>query len=502
MYNTAASLDRNADRRPDEIAVIFGERITTHRQLNDDVHVLAGALRALGIGTDDVVAIIMGNCTEFLEVALAINGAGAIFMPLNTRLAPAEWSYILRHANCRAAVVGPGVVPSLPELRAACTQLELVIGLADEDGVDVSFDKLLTEYAGAAAPFAARDSIDVSRLMYTSGTTARPKGVPITYENVLWKIFDHVLEFGLTAQDRTVLAGPMYHVGAYDLPGTGTLYAGGSVVILPRFDARELLTAVQQHRATNVWLAPAMFNAMMQLPDLDSFDTACLRFITNGGEKMPTSLIERFEAAFPNTWLADAFGMTETVSGDTILDQRHVLSKLGSVGKPVMHVDAKIVRDDDSTADPDEIGELLLRGPKVFRGYWNDAEATERAFSDGWFRTGDLGHIDADGYLYIDDRKKDMIVSGGENIATPEIERVLYLHPAVSEAAVVGMSDARWGQVPKAVVVLKPGAEASAEELMSHCAKQLAKYKVPKHVEFVDALPRTASGKVMKRQLL
>ena len=342
--------------------------------------------------------------------------------------------------------------------------------------------------------------------MYSSGTTAHPKGVPISYRNFYWKTIGHVAEFGLSAADRTLMAGPMYHVGAFDLPGIGTWWVGGSLVILPRFDVPDLLAAIERERPTNVWLAPAMVNATLneiaQSPELGRRSTASIRFITGGGEKTPVTLIERLLAAFPNARFADAYGLTETVSGDTFNDQAHTLSKIGSVGKPVVNLDLRILGPDDAPAEPGTQGEIALRGPKVVSGYWKNPDATAAAFTaDGWFRTGDIGHLDEDGYLYIDDRKKDMIVSGGENVATSEVERVLYECDAVLEAAVVAMPDARWGEVPRAFVVLRPGREITEQALIGHCRSRLAGFKTPKQVVFMETLPRTPSGKVLKRQL-
>jgi acyl-CoA synthetase (AMP-forming)/AMP-acid ligase II len=241
------------------------------------------------------------------------------------------------------------------------------------------------------------------------------------------------------------------------------------------------------------------------LTELGKFSTSSVRFITGGGEKMPVTLIERLLAAFPNARFADAYGLTETVSGDTFNDQAHTLSKIGSVGKPVLNLDLRIGGPDDVPVEPGQAGEVLLRGPKVVAGYWNNPEATAAAFTpDGWFRTGDIGHLDCDGYLYIDDRKKDMIVSGGENVATSEVERVIYEHDAVLEAAVVAMPDARWGEVPRAFIVLKPGQDTrdiTAEALIAHCRSRLAGFKTPKEIVFLDALPRNPSGKVLKREL-
>jgi acyl-CoA synthetase (AMP-forming)/AMP-acid ligase II len=261
------------------------------------------------------------------------------------------------------------------------------------------------------------------------------------------------------------------------------------------------MQALAPESITNLWLAPAMVNAVLQLDDLDAYDTSTVRLIINGGEKMPVPLIERMLRAFPNAWFSDAYGLTETVSGDTFMDRGSAIPKIGSVGKPVVHLAVRIVDSEDRDVPTGGLGEVVLRGPKVFRGYWKDEAATAAALRDGWFHTGDVGHLDEEGYLYIDDRKKDVIVSGGENIASPEVERVLYEHPAVLEAAVVGMADERWGEVPRAFVAVKGGESVSADELLEHCRARLARFKTPRAVDFVDALPRNPSGKVLKREL-
>jgi len=525
MFNLARSLDRNADRTPDEAAVIFRDTRLTHRQLLDRVNALAAAFRAAGVGHGDIVALLMGNRPEFLESALAVNRVGAAFLPLNVRLAEPELEYIIRHAGATAIVTEPGLAGPVAAIGGRLTTPWTVVvagqgevaqggvaqgGMAGEGAgavtVGVPYEAFLGGHLGAFVPPADVTEADLHRLMYSSGTTAHPKGVPISYRNFYWKTIGHVAEFGLSAADRTLMAGPMYHVGAFDLPGIGTWWVGGSLVILPRFDVPDLLAAIERERPTNVWLAPAMVNATLneiaQSPELGRRSTASVRFITGGGEKTPVTLIERLLAAFPNARFADAYGLTETVSGDTFNDQAHMRSKIGSVGKPVVNLDVRILGPDDAPVAPGGQGEIALRGPKVVSGYWKNPDATAAAFTDdGWFRTGDIGHLDQDGYLYIDDRKKDMIVSGGENVATSEVERVLYECDAVLEAAVVAMPDARWGEVPRAFVVLGPGRQITEQALIAHCRARLAGFKTPKQIVFMQTLPRNPSGKVLKRQL-
>jgi fatty-acyl-CoA synthase len=501
-FNFAELVGRHAERQPDREVLAMGERRVTHRELDARVNAVASGLRELGVGRGDVVALLLYNGIEFLETVFAVNKLGAVWLPLNYRLAADEWRYILGHAGARAIVTEPELQPAIDGLAAELPELRervLVGGPADEGWI--AYEPLVATHEGSLVPDVEAEQDDLQRLMYTSGTTSRPKGVRISHGNVLWKNVGHILEFGITRDDRTLIAGPLYHVGGMDLPASAVLYAGGSAVLLRKFEARATMETIQKERITNIWLPPAMLNMVLQLPDLQSYDTDTVRFIVNGGEKMPVPLIERVLAAFPNAWFSDAYGLTETVSGDTFLDHEHVISKIGSVGRPVAHLSVRIVDDAGRDVPAGELGEVALKGPKVFRGYWRDPEATAAAIRDGWFHTGDIGRIDEDGYLYIEDRKKDLIVSGGENIASPEVERALYEHPAVLEAAVIGIPHERWGEVPKAFVSLRPGTTASVEELTAHCRSRLAGFKVPKAVEFVAELPRNPSGKVLKREL-
>jgi acyl-CoA synthetase (AMP-forming)/AMP-acid ligase II len=323
----------------------------------------------------------------------------------------------------------------------------------------------------------------------------------ITHANLAWKNLAHVIEFGVTSADVGLACGPMYHVGALDLTTTTMIAAGATTIIHRAFEASDVVDEIERSRVTTVWLAPAMVNAIMGLPDIEQRDLSSVRLVIGGGEKMPIPLIERLRRAFPSAWFADAYGLTETVSGDTFLDQESTVTKLGSVGLPCLYLEVDVWDQDGTALPPGERGEVVLRGPKVFKGYWRDADATAAALAGGWFHTGDIGVRDEDGYLYIVDRLKDMILSGGENVAGSEVERVLYEHGAVLEAAVVGRPDDRWGEVPIAFVVLRPNATATPDELVEHCRGQLARFKVPKEVRFLEALPRNPSGKVLKREL-
>jgi fatty-acyl-CoA synthase len=496
--NLSNVLAHHADRFPTRVALSDDAEEVTYAQLEERVHQTAGALRAAGIGPKDVVAVLLHNSLRFVDLMFACAHLGSIFMPLNWRLAGPELQYIVEHAQAKALVSEP----ELASLSDAVVEPDLVrlnLGAAI-GGVWQSLEELIV----GSDPVTQAEPVfgdAVMRLMYTSGTTSRPKGAMITYDNLYWKCATHAVELGFSAADRGLACGPLYHVGALDITLTNVLYAGGSVHVLRRFDAAAALEAIERHRITNLWLAPAMVNLIVAEPSLAQRDCTSVRMIADGGEKMPLPLINKVLSAFPGAWFSDAYGLTETVSGDTYLDKGKSLDKLGSVGKPVLHTEVQILDPDDAPVSAGQVGEICLRGPKVFKGYWRDPEATAQALRGGWFHTGDLGYLDEDGFLFVVDRLKDMIISGGENIASLEVERAVYEHPAVVEAAVVASPHPRWNEVPVAYVVLAAGERVTEEELAAFCLERLAKYKAPKAFRFVDVLPRNPSGKILKRVL-
>jgi fatty-acyl-CoA synthase len=493
-------LEHHARRTPDKPLAVLGGEVVTYAGMVDRAAALAGGLQARGVGRGDVVGLLSYNSLELLVTLFGANHLGAVAMPVNWRLAPPELRFILEHSGARALVCDGDLV-----------------GLADEalDGFDGDlarvcvapaaeggWERFADVVAGAdRPPRAPVEGDDLHRLMYTSGTTGRPKGVMLTHANLAWKNAAHVAELGVTGADVGLACGPLYHVGALDLVTTTMISVGATTVVHRQFDAAAVVEEIERSRVTCVWAAPAMVRAVLDVPGIEDRDLSSVRVIIAGGEKMPIPVIERIGRTFPSAWFADAYGLTETVSGDTFLDRASTVSKLGSVGRPCLYLDLDLWDDDGASVPAGQRGEVVLRGPKVFAGYWKDPAATEAAFKGGWFHTGDVGVRDEDGYLFIVDRLKDMIVSGGENIASSEVERVLYEHDAVVEAAVVGRSDDRWGEVPVAYVVLGPGAAVTADELVAHCRTQLASFKVPKDVVLLDALPRNPSGKVLKREL-
>jgi fatty-acyl-CoA synthase len=498
--NWFAVLAHHASRTPSKPICVFGDETVTYREMETRAAAVAAGLHGRGVGAGDVVGLLSYNCTEFLETIFAANYLGAVAMPINWRLAAPEVRYILDHSEARALVCDESLVQLASEATKGKEPSFLrtsITGPAAEGWTPLAELRAATD----VPPRVGAAGDDVHRLMYTSGTTGRPKGVMITHANLAWKNLAHIIEFSVTGTDLGLACGPLYHVGALDLTTTTMIAAGATTIIHRAFEAADVVEEIERSGVTTVWLAPAMVNAIMGLPDIEQRDLSSVRLVIGGGEKMPIPLIERLQWTFPSAWFADAYGLTETVSGDTFLDKASTVTKLGSVGRPCLYLDVDIWDEHGTSLSPGERGEVVLRGPKVFKGYWRDPAATDAAFGGGWFHTGDLGVRDDDGYLYIVDRLKDMILSGGENIAGSEVERVLYEHHAVFEAAVVGRPDDRWGEVPVAFVVLRPNATATSDELVEHCRRQLARFKVPKDIVFLAALPRNPSGKVLKREL-
>jgi acyl-CoA synthetase (AMP-forming)/AMP-acid ligase II len=485
----------------DRIALVDGERRLTYADLDSSTNQLARALSALGVRQGDRVAGLLVNSTAFLETMLATAKLGAVFVPMNVRLAPAEITYLLADSGADTFVYS---APLAPVARAALggdgvrVRSRLVVGGEPEEG-ELRYDQVLV--SGEARPV----DIDVVRrdlscLMYTSGTTGRPKGAMLTHDNHLWNVVNS-LSFGrgLRESDVTVTVAPMFHIGGLGIHTLPLLYVGGTNVLLPSFDPVQTLDAMSRERATVQFMVPAMWAALMSVPGFDDFDLSSLELAVSGGAPCPLPVIDFYQGkGLP---FQEGFGMTETAPIVSVLDADHVKEKAGSIGRAVFHVEARIADDADKDARVDEVGELVLRGPNVFTGYWGLPEATAEAFRGGWFHTGDLGRMDAEGFITLVDRKKDMIITGGENVYPIEVEQVLYRHPAVREVAVVGVPDIRWGETPVATVTLQEGAEATAEELIAYTRDRLAHFKCPTRIEFVSELPRTATGKVLKTVL-
>lgn len=495
MTNLSSFVRYHAARRPGADALIHEGRHISWAELWERVGALAGWLAARGIGEGDVVAVFMKNSPAFVELAMATSHLGGVFLPVNYRLAHDEVSYIHGNAGARLLIVDD-------EFGEVVAGLGDVVLLGAAERADT---RLLGAASGGAhpvPPMCLRRPGDLFRLMYTSGTTDRPKGVMHSYDNFYWKCMEHVIDLGLTAEDRLLIAGPLYHVGAFDLPGLAVSWLGGALCILRDFDEEAAFSAIETERLTCGWLAPVMLGRLLAWPERDRFDRSSVRWIIGGGEKTPEVRIRQFSELFPNGRYVDGFGLTETGSGATLMEPGREIEKIGSTGRALAHCELDIRDEAGNPLPPGFEGEICLRGPQVAAGYWRDPEKTEASFfADDWFRSGDVGYVDEDGFLFVTDRKKDMIISGGENVSSSEIERVIFAMPQVGDVAVIGVADAKWGERVAAIVVPKPGAELDFETLREHCRRNLAGFKVPRELHLRATLPRNPSGKILKRVL-
>ncbi len=492
---------RRAFLSGDRTALVAESRRMTFTELDERTNRLARALRALGVRKGDRIGGLLINSPAFIETMLAAAKLGAIFVPMNVRLTPAEVAYQLADSGADVLVYS---TPLAPLARAAVSEdgvrvrHRVIVGgecLAGE----LSYDDVVNSEASAAVGCDVAGH-DIANLMYTSGTTGRPKGVMLTHDNHLWNVMNALtVGRGLRETDVTVAVAPMFHIGGLGVHTLPLLHVGGCSVIVPSFDPLQTLTLMAHERATVQFMVPAMWAALMHVPGFADYDLSALELAGAGGAPCPLTVIEFFqERGLP---FQEGFGMTETAPIVSFLDADHVKEKAGSIGRTAFHVEARIVDDADRAVPAGEVGELVVRGPNVFVGYWGLPEATAEAFRGGWFHTGDLGRIDPEGFITLVDRKKDMIISGGENVYPIEVEQVLHRHQAVREVAVVGVPHPRWGETPVAVVALKDDGAVDAEELIDYARDRLAHFKCPTQVHVVPELPRNATGKVLKTEL-
>ncbi len=491
MFNLSASIAYHARRTPEKAAIIYRDQAISYAQFHARIVQAAAMLRSHGIGRNDVVALFMKNSAAFLELAYAASYLGAVFLPVNYRLAAAETRYILGDAGAKLLLVDQEF--------SDIVALDIPKVVLD---AEAQADSRRLAQPGLPAPeqvTVAED--DLVRLMYTSGTTSRPKGVMHSYGNIYWKTVDHVIALALTDREKLLVVGPLYHVGAFDLPGIAVLWVGGTLCVIRDFDPAVVLGAVERHRLTCGWMAPVMLSRVLSLPDPDRYDLSSFAWCIAGGEKTPESRIRDFTRVFSSGRFIDGFGMTETCSGDTLMEAGRELEKIGSTGRALPHVEIRIADSEGRWLAPNEKGEICIRGPKVTKGYWNAPEKTAEAFFGDWLRSGDVGYLDEEGFLFVTDRTKDMILTGAENVASCEVEAVLYELPQIAEAAVIGVHDEKWGERITAVVVLNPGQALTLEDIDRHCRQRLASFKVPRDLKLVTELPRNPSGKVLKRVL-
>ncbi len=488
---------QRARRAATRKALIFEGRTWTYAELMRDIDQLAGLLRARGVERGTRVAFLGLNQPTFLIGLFATARLGAAFVPLNFRLTGPELSLIVNDCGAQVLIADAAHRPVIDSVRGELATVREFMTVGDA----VDGWRSVEEAAEPIAEGVTVDPDDPAILMYTSGTTGRPKGAMLTHSNLWWNNVNAIFNFDILQSDVTLVVAPLFHIGGLNVTTLITWQKGGTVVLHRSFDPGEALRAMAEFRITTMFGVPAMFQFMAQHPDFATSDLSSVRMLVCGGAPCPLPLLETY--AQRGIDVQQGYGLTETAPMVTFLDPQYATSKIGSSGTTPLFTEVRLIDGQGKTiTQPGERGEVLVRGPNVTAGYWNMPEATAAAIdADGWFHTGDVAYEDEDGCLYICDRVKDMIISGGENVYPAEVESVLFRHPAVTEVAVIGLPDPKWGETVAAIVALKPDAKLDIEELRAFAESDLARYKLPRRLEVVDALPRNATGKILKYEL-
>jgi fatty-acyl-CoA synthase len=484
---------RRAELTPDRVAVEQPGGSLTYAELEDRAARFAGALDDSGIGPGDRVAALLSNGHEYAEVLFACARLGAILVPLSTRLAPPELEFMVNDSGSTALVYGQDQVDSVAAFRAATSlKSAFVVGSGDDPG----FEQAIAAASSRWPRPCERD--DAVAIFYTSGTTGRPKGAVLTHGNFLWTNLNMVLALDLTQDERSLVVLPMFHVGGWNVNTLAVWWKGGTVVLEPGFDAGRAIELFEAG-VTSFMGVPQIYRAIADHPRFADADLSSLRVAVCGGAPLEVDLIRRYHGR--GVRFVQGYGLTEAAPNCLILPPEDAERKAGAAGRPYFFTDVRVVDADDEPVARGETGEVVVRGPSVMKGYWERPEETAEALRGGWLRTGDAGLLDEDGFIWIVDRMKDMYISGGENVYPAEVERILAGHPSVAEAAVIGVPHERWGEVGRAIVVLRPGTAATEDELREHCRASLAKFKVPVSVVFAASLPRNPTGKLLKPEL-
>ncbi|MCH8994595.1 MAG: o-succinylbenzoate--CoA ligase [Chloroflexi bacterium] len=479
-------LRQRARLSPDRLALVFEDERWTFAELDRRVSGAAGRLAVAGVEPGNLVALLARNGSGFAQLVHAVPRLGAVLMPLNVRLTADELAWQLRDSGARFLVSDEPNAAKAAELKKALPSLSC-LSLAE-----------LTECDDRARSDAGERRVSLSAVhsvIYTSGTSGRPKGAMLTFGNHLWSAMGSALNLGLRNDDRWLACMPLFHVGGLAILLRSVIY-GSTAVVQESFDPDAVNRAIDEDGITTVSVVSAMLSRMLEARGERPYPET-LRCVLAGGGPLPRPLLE--ECARRGVPVVQTYGLTEAASQVATLSPEDALLKLGSAGRPLFPTEIRIEDEQDQALPAGEAGEIVVRGPTVTAGYLNDAEATARALRDGWLHTGDIGYLDEEGLLYVLDRRDDLIVSGGENVYPAEVEEVLRSHPAVLDAAVVGLPDERWGRRVAAAVALRPGSKPDEEELLAFCRKHLASYKAPTQLHIVEQLPRNAAGKLLRR---
>jgi fatty-acyl-CoA synthase len=497
-------LHRSAKRFPDKTAIICGSTAWSYAEFNALCDRLAAGLAALGVGKGARIAILSHNSHAFAALRFALARLGAVLVPINFMLKPEEAAFILKHAGAEMLATDTGLADVARAAAALDTKVRALIWLPSEEKTApvpgmIAFEELLAN--SAEPPAVELSSGDLLQIVYTSGTESLPKGAMLTHDAVIWQYVSCAVDAEICRDDLALHALPLYHCAQLDAFLGPAIYVGGSNVITAKPTPDNLLPLIERYRVTSFFAPPTVWISLLRSPLFDSTNLSSLQKGYYGASIMPVEVLLEMKKRMPNVRLWNLYGQTEIAPLATMAGPEDQLSKLGSCGRAVLNVETRVVDDRMHDVAPGEIGEIVHRSPHLMLGYFHDDERTKAAFEGGWFHSGDLATIDADGYITVVDRKKDMVKTGGENVASREVEEMIYKLPQVSEVAVVGVPHPRWVEAVVAVIVVKSGQSLAEDDVLAHCADHLAHFKVPKAVVFAKALPKNPSGKLLKRQL-
>ncbi|MFE5915035.1 long-chain-fatty-acid--CoA ligase [Streptomyces wedmorensis] len=503
MYLTQ-SLHRAVQQGPDQVATVFGDRVRTNRDVAGRVARLAGALRALGVEVGDRVALLAHNSDVFHEYMYAVWWVGGAVNPVNTRWSVKEMAYSLGESDTRVLLVDDAFAPLVAQLRELWDGLDAVVycGSGPVPEGMAGYEELIAGHEPVEDLRLGGDRL--AGLFYTGGTTGFPKGVMLSHANILASAHSLIAasQGAVRRGGRPLHTAPLFHLAAIS-GWCAQNTVGGSHVFVPSFVTADLLKLIPEHRPTSVTLVPAMIRTLMDDPSVGEYDLSSVERIGYGASPISETLLTRAMTAFPRADFTQAYGMTEMAPGITLLAPPDHLQPrlLRSAGRALPGVDVRVVDPADVEVPRGTVGEVVARGANMMLGYWNKPEETADALRGGWMHTGDAGYMDEDGYLYIVDRLKDMIVTGGENVYSAEVENALATHPAIASSAVIGVPDPTWGERVHAVIVLKPGHTTTPDDIRAHCKTLIAGYKAPRTCDFVDTMPLSPAGKILKRDL-
>lgn len=499
--NVGQILTFTSHKFPQRIALICEQERMTYQEFNVRANRLANGLLRLGLKKGEKVAVLLFNSIPLVEIFFASAKTGGVFTPINFRFAAEEVFYILEHSDARFFIYGEEFSELVEKIRPRLKKVEFFITFGEFTSPSIMNYETFLRGSPAQEPDVPLSEMDECQLMYTSGTTGKPKGALLTHENLLWNLFNTILGREEKEGETSLVIGPLYHTAALNNHFLTRVAMAGTSILVKQFDPERVMEIIEKERVTVISGAPSAYHLMLSLPE-GRYDTRSITKCTTGASILPNETKERLAKLFPNlSGIYDVYGCTEATPSIAILKAKDSLRKRECVGPPVSFLEVRIVDDQDQDVPLGEVGELLCHGPNVMKGYYKDEEATREALRSGWLHTGDLARRDEEGFIYIVDRKKDMIVSGGENIYPREIEEILYSHPKIEDAAIVGIPDPLWGESVRAVIVLKRGETMTEEEVIEYCKSHLASYKKPKSVEFAESLPRNPSGKVLKTVL-